>query len=537
MPSLVSPGVSVTITNESFYIPVTAPTVPLFFIATEENKLQPDGVSPAAGTQEYGIVRTVTSLGQSMELYGVPAFKVVAGDEILPIAQQRQLHGDSRNEYGLFALNQFLGVGNRAYVVRADVDLADTPITVYTPQAPAFTGTGDGIIMNLETIPAAGISVNQSTAEAEIWTITATTATTFSVSGSVSGAQATATVGVNYNNGIISFNIPTPTVAYIAGDTFTVQITSALGSGPLGANDAARRANIVAALAAVINSNTDVRSEIYEYNLILAPGYHELVDEMQALSVAIAEEAFVIGDTPFNVDPAAAATWGATIDMRHSTNSAYYYPHGLASNLDGADVFVASSGIALRTIAYSDNISEIWFAPAGATRGVVTGVSDIGYVTGTLGTATTFKSAKLNPGQRDALYEKSINPIAFFPGRGILVFGQKTSTVTASALDRINVSRLMMYIKRGLRKGAFPYIFEPNDPITRGNFKSMVDGFLGDIMIKRGLYDFATLCNEVNNTPTRIDRNEMWLDGAVKPVKAAEFIYAPIRVVSTGANI
>jgi phage tail sheath protein FI len=210
--------------------------------------------------------------------------------------------------------------------------------------------------------------------------------------------------------------------------------------------------------------------------------------------------------------------------MRHSTNSAYYYPHGLASNLDGADVFVASSGIALRTIGYSDNISEIWFAPAGATRGVVTGVSDIGYVTGTLGTATTFRSAKLNPGQRDALYEKSINPIAFFPGRGILVWGQKTSAPAASALDRINVVRLVMFLRRALRKGAFPFVFEPNDQITRDNLKAAADGILADIMAKRGLYDFATYCDENNNTPDRIDRNEMYLDVAIKPVKAAEFI-------------
>jgi hypothetical protein len=537
MATLVSPGVSVTITNESFYIPVTAPTVPLFFIATQADKLQPDGVSPAAGTQEYGIVRTVTSLGTSTELFGVPAFKIASGDESLPIAQQRQLHGDARNEYGLFALNQFLGAGNRAYTVRADVDLTDAPTTVYTDQTPNFTGVGDGDILDLETVPATGVSVNQSTAEAEIWTITATNATTFSVSGSVSGSQAPATVNVNYNNGIISFKIPTPTTAYIAGDVFTVQITAAAGPGPLGSSDSARRANIVAAIAAQINSNTEVRSEIYEYNIILAPGYHEVVDELQALSVAISEEAFVIGDTQFTDTPAQAATWGGTNAFRPATNTAYYYPHGIASNLDGANVFIASSGIALRTIATSDNASEIWFAPAGANRGNVTGVDDIGYITGTLGTPTTFKPVKLNPGQRDALYEKSINPIAFFPGRGILVFGQKTSTTTASALDRINVSRLMMYIKRGLRKGAFPYIFEPNDSITRGNLKSMVDGFLGDIMIKRGLYDFATLCNEVNNTPTRIDRNELWCDAALKPVKTAEFVYIPVRVVSTGANI
>jgi phage tail sheath protein FI len=104
-------------------------------------------------------------------------------------------------------------------------------------------------------------------------------------------------------------------------------------------------------------------------------------------------------------------------------------------------------------------------------------------------------------------------------------------------MDRVNVVRLVMYMKRGLRKGGFPFVFEPNDQITRDNLKAAADGFLNDILIKRGLYDFVTLCDESNNTPTRIDRNELWLDVAIKPVKAAEFIYIPIRVLNTGAKM
>jgi phage tail sheath protein FI len=92
-----------------------------------------------------------------------------------------------------------------------------------------------------------------------------------------------------------------------------------------------------------------------------------------------------------------------------------------------------------------------------------------------------------------------------------------------------------MYIKRQLRKSAFPFVFEPNDQITRDNLKAAADGFLNDILAKRGLYDFVTLCDLSNNTPDRIDRNEMYLDVALKPMKAAEFIYIPIRVLSTGA--
>jgi phage tail sheath protein FI len=181
----------------------------------------------------------------------------------------------------------------------------------------------------------------------------------------------------------------------------------------------------------------------------------------------------------------------------------------------------------------------VWFPPAGVRRGVLTGVSLVGYVTGTLGTATSFVEAPLNQGQRDVLYEffKNVNPIPFFPGRGIVVFGQKTSYSSASALDRINVMRMLMKIKRELRKASMSYLFELNDRITRESIKQMIDDYLNDIMVRRGLYDFAVLCDDTNNTPVRIDRNELWVDIALKPAKAIEFIYIPIRVVNTGTNI
>lgn len=547
MPTLVSPGVSVTITDESFYIPASAPTVPLFFVATRDNKLQPDGVSVAAGTTESSVVRTVTSIAQSTQLYGIPHFRVADGDLALPVGQRRQLHGDSRNEYGLFAVNQALDVLDRAFVVRADIDLTDEAPSSLEAQAPVFVGLGDG---NLHVDAPdgygnLGIGLDQNTAVEEVWTITCTQAAginnlppaQFAVSGSVSGAQGTANEDEQYDNGIIRFIISAPTVTQFAvGDRFTVNVTAVGNANPLGDNDATRRGNIVAALAGEIASNQEVRSEVYEYNLILAPGYPELADEMQNLSLAVMEEAFVIADTPMYLDADQVADWSMTSERVSGTNIAYYYPHALVTNFDGAEIVAASSGVALKTIAYSDSQSEVWFAPAGARRGKVSGVSKVGYVSGTLGEVTTFVETNLNQGQRDNLYEfsKNINPIVFFPGRGLIVWGQKTSAGVASALDRINVSRLMMKIKRDLRKGSFPFVFEPNDQITRDNLKAMVDGYLGDILIKRGLYDFVTLSDLTNNTPTRIDRNELWCDAAVKPTKAAEFVYIPVRVLNTG---
>lgn len=612
MATLVSPGVSVTVIDESFYIPAAAPTVPLFFIATQKGKLQPNGITPAEATNEHSVVRTVTSIGQSVQLYGIPYFwNDLSGNEF---------HGDARNEYGLFALNQFLGVGNRAYVVRANIDLSDEAQTflsagVPTNDTPILVGVGNGSISGI-TVPSAFVKPEMITvimtsptdftvqgsesgiigtgtvgvlfssskvsftvtagsipfaandyiefnlvweptsyvgtgngdmvnilpdvdAAEETVTVTFTSATTFDVNGSVLGLHGTGTVGVPFDENTLNFTINVGSTPFVAGDEFTVVLTEINLFNPLGANDAAKRVSIVTALQAEINSNTEVRSEIYEYNLIVCPGYSEVVDELVALSTSVNDEAFVIADTPATKTPEQVAVWALTSERVSSMNVAYYYPWGLASNLDGRNVCIAPSGIAARTYAYSDNQSYVWFAPAGVRRGTVTGVAQVGHVTGTLGTPTTFVETNLNQGQRDNLYEffKNINPITFFPGRGLLVWGQKTSYGAASALDRVNVVRLVMYMKRQLRKGAFPFVFEPNDKVTRDNIKAMADGFLNDILSKRGLYDFVTLCDESNNTPDRIDRNELYLDVAIKPVKAVEFIYIPIRVLSTGAQM
>jgi hypothetical protein len=616
MATLVSPGVSVSVTNESFFFPVTAPTVPVFFVATRAGKVQANGVTPAAGTLEYGVVRTVTSVSQSLELYGIPYFRNdVSGKE---------LHGDARNEYGLLALNQFLGTGNRAYVIRANIDLDDeVPETFISlgvpslvPGSQQFTGLGNGTLTNIAcadtsvkpqvftvtfTTPTAysvrgsvsgytgagnvGITftstrvnflitagstpfeagdtftfsvgyagtagignigngtlvslIADDLAVPEVWTLTFTSSTAFTVSGTVSGVQATGVVNLPYDNNRLNFTVVPGLVPFAAADEFTITATSVTVVDPLGANDAARRVSITTALQAEINSNSDIRSPLYEFTLAACPGYHECVDELTALCIDVKEEAIVIADTPVDKTPEQVATWSLTSERISNQVTAYYYPWCLTSNLDGRNVLGAPSGAALRTIAYSDQQAYVWTAPAGANRGVVTGVSKVGYVTGTLGTATTFVESNLNDGQRDNLYEynKNLNPIVFFPGRGILIWGQKTSAPVASAMDRVNVVRLVAYLRRVLRKGAVPFVFEPNDQITRDNLKTAADSILGDVLSKRGLYDFATLCDLTNNTADRIDRNELWLDVAIKPVKAAEFIYIPIRVVSTGADI
>ena len=139
----------------------------------------------------------------------------------------------------------------------------------------------------------------------------------------------------------------------------------------------------------------------------------------------------------------------------------------------------------------------------------------------------------MNEGQRDGLYLNKVNPIASFPGRGISVFGQKTLNPSASALDRINVSRLVIYIREQLDDAVKPFLFEPNDSVTRTNAASVVDRFLSSLVTQRGLFDYVTVCDTSNNTPARIDRNELHIDIAIQPVKAVEFIYIPIRIQNT----
>jgi phage tail sheath protein FI len=140
----------------------------------------------------------------------------------------------------------------------------------------------------------------------------------------------------------------------------------------------------------------------------------------------------------------------------------------------------------------------------------------------------------LNEGQRDTLYDLKVNPIPFFNGVGLVAYGQKTRARNASALDRINVARLVVYLRSQLNKLARPYLFEPNDKITRDEIKQAVESLLLELVGLRALYDFAVVCDESNNTPARIDRNELYVDIAIEPVKAIEFIYIPLRIKNTG---
>ena len=313
------------------------------------------------------------------------------------------------------------------------------------------------------------------------------------------------------------------------------------GSGTFGRH--AQRKSVVQALQAMVNGNQDIRDEeSRQFNLMATPGYPELIGEMITLNTDRRLTAFVVGDTPFRLTPDATSlnNWGANVRsaLEDNDNGAVsfdeymgmYYPAGFTSDNAGNNVVVPASHMALRTMVLNDQVAFPWFAPAGTRRGGVSNATASGYIT----SEGEFKSVALNTGQRDTLYSNKINPITFLSGAGLVVFGQKTRARNASALDRVNVARLVVYLRGQLELLAKPYLFEPNDKITRDQIKAAADQLMLELVSLRALYDFVTVCDESNNTPARIDRNELYLDVAIEPVKAIEFIYIPLRLKNTG---
>jgi len=332
-----------------------------------------------------------------------------------------------------------------------------------------------------------------------------------------------------------------PMATYYANRWVTDSSNNIDGSGSFGR--IAQRKSVVQALQAMVNSNQAIRDdETRQFNLIATPGYPELIGEMITLNYDRRLSAFVVGDTPARLTPDATTLneWGSNVNLAVEDNIngavsrdeylGMYYPWGFTSDNNGNNIVVPPSHMALRTLILNDQVAFPWFAPAGTRRGGVTNASASGYVS----SEGEFISIALNTGQRDTLYSNSINPITFINGAGLVVFGQKTRARNASALDRINVARLIVYLRGQLELLARPYLFEPNDKITRDQIKAAADSLLLELVGLRALYDFLAVCDESNNTPARIDRNELYLDIAIEPVKAIEFIYIPLRIKNTG---
>jgi len=343
----------------------------------------------------------------------------------------------------------------------------------------------------------------------------------------------------NYNSGAPTNNANLPQVSYAWVSASGLKSD---GSAYLGRH--AQRHMIVSAMKSVIDTNQTIREEDNFFNLIAAPGYPELQPNMVTLNNDRNNTAYIVGDTPLRLpDQATNITNWATNEalatesgedgwVTRDTYLGVFYPSGITSDTTGTAAVVPASHMMLRTLLRNDTLGYPWLAPAGTRRGTIDNATNIGYLDATTG---EFQVVKNRMSIRDVLYLNQINPLAFFTGVGLLNYGNKNSFDSQSALDRINVSRLVCYIRERLQVAARPFVFEPNDALTRNQLTGVVQSLFIDLVGKRGLYDYLVVCDASNNTPSRIDRNELWIDIAIEPVKAAEFIYIPVRVMNTGA--
>lgn len=344
-----------------------------------------------------------------------------------------------------------------------------------------------------------------------------------------------------YNVGELEIQFPAITNA---GRWVTASGNDTAGAPYMGRK--AQRQLIIKAMAEQFVSNQAIRSEVVYFNLIACPGYVEVLSDMVNLNTDCKEVAFVVSDTPARLSPDATsiANWSSNANnvatdgddglVTHSPYAAVYYPWGYSTNVDGSNVVVPPSTMALYTYAYNDQIAYPWFAPAGFTRGLVSNATSVGYLDST--NNDEYTTVILNQGQRDVMYENNINPIAYIPNRGLVIYGQKTLNPLSEATDRVNVARLCNYLSYNLDNIAKPFLFEQNDTQTQTAFATAITRFLSGLVGLQALTDFAVVCDSSNNTPARVDANELWCDIYIQPTKSIEFIYLPVRIQNTGST-
>ena len=227
-----------------------------------------------------------------------------------------------------------------------------------------------------------------------------------------------------------------------------------------------------------------------------------------------------------NPQSAATALGNRQID---SSYGATFYPWVQTQDENtGALLWIPPSSAMLGVLASSQARSHLWFAPAGFNRG---GLSD-----GAAGIPITNVTERLTSKERDTLYDGNINPIASFPSSGIVVFGQKTLQERQSALDRINVRRLVIYLKKQISILSTQVLFEQNVQSTWNRFKSLVDPFLANVKTQFGITDYKLILDESTTTPDLIDQNIMYAKIMIKPARAIEYIAIDFVVASTGAS-
>jgi len=264
----------------------------------------------------------------------------------------------------------------------------------------------------------------------------------------------------------------------------------------------------------------------YRFNVMLTPGlidsgaYASTVTSIISNTQNRGDSIYVVDQNPYNSTVAGAVTAAAT---RNTSYAATYWPWVQTVDPDsGARVWVPASTMIGGVYAFNDSVSEPWFAPAGINRG---GLSNV-----------IRAEQKLPQSSRDSLYSGNVNPIATFPGTGVVVYGQKTLQKQASALDRVNVRRLLIALKGYISQVANNLVFEQNTIATRNQFLSQVNPYLESVQQRQGLYAFKVIMDDSNNTADVIDRNQLVGQIYIQPTRTAEFIYLDFNILPTGAT-
>jgi phage tail sheath protein FI len=289
-----------------------------------------------------------------------------------------------------------------------------------------------------------------------------------------------------------------------------------------GTNTQGLSANSYTASVALL-SNQDA----YQFNVLVTPGLYNSDTNYGSVMTTVINNTQNRGDNIYIADlvpySSSVNTVTTQAGQRNTSYAASYWPWVQIVEPDsGQLVWVPASTVMPGVFAYNDTVSEPWFAPAGINRGGLNLV--------------VRAETKLTQTQRDNLYSGNVNPIATFPANGVVVYGQKTLQKKASALDRVNVRRLLIALKNYISEVAQNLVFEQNTIATRNAFLAAVNPYLETVQQKQGLYAFKVIMDDSNNPADVIDRNQMVGQIYIQPTKTAEFIYLDFNILPTGAT-
>jgi hypothetical protein len=363
---------------------------------------------------------------------------------------------------------------------------------------------------------------------------TSVTAQASSGTGSAAGYRAV------LNAGYDSFTMP----LYNGFDGFDATEAEPLRNSSIAANATERTDHVYYTYKRAIDTIADPETLVTD--IVTVPGLtntgltNHLVSTCEGRADALAvidlpnvytpeAEASVATKTGRYVGTATSAAQGLKDRGINSSYGATYYPWvQIRDTISNRALFVPPSVVALGAMSYGQSTQELWFAPAGFTRG--------GLTEGRGGVPVLGVTHRLSSKERDTLYEANINPIAQFPAEGIVIFGQKTLQVTPSALDRINVRRMMIFVKREISRIAARLLFDQNVETTWNRFLGQVNPFLASVKSRLGLTDYRVILDESTTTPDLIDRNIMYAKIFLKPARAIEFIAIDFTITDSGAS-